>query len=268
MAAHCSGSWPLQPPQTISASRMVLSLLDRSVERAGGEAGRQHGRALGPRFDDDMARPLVGASAGSASMTSSTCKARSPLARCGRSLADGVRHVGDADDAVVAVGIGVLASATVAARSSARRARNSIVAAEAVRVGHEQAALGAVELDRQRGGGAARRSSSTMRDDRAGGEFAACRRRGSAPRPGSAALQRLAGDGARLVRRATACAGDARAPGPSRLTSSVIVVGADVEHRAAAALEVEGRVRVPALHARAHEAGGAADRRGRWRPRR
>ena len=47
---------------------------------------------------------------------------------------------------------------------------------------------------------------------------------------------------------------------PEQVDQRGDVVGADVEHRAAAALEEEGRVGVPGLHAAGHDARAAGDR--------
>src|SRR6476469_1308313 len=47
MEAQRSGSCPAHPPQTIIAVRMVMS----SIELAGGQARRQHGRALHGGFE-------------------------------------------------------------------------------------------------------------------------------------------------------------------------------------------------------------------------
>ena len=80
-SAHSSGSWPTQPPQTISALfHCSLSLV--SIELAEGRTRRQRGRALAGALDRDGAAAI--ARTWNASMTSSTWNASAPLQRCGR----------------------------------------------------------------------------------------------------------------------------------------------------------------------------------------
>ena len=86
-----------------------------------------------------------------------------------------------------------------------------------------------------------------------------CRRRGSAPRPAILAPLRGSLGMTRSLRGRGVDAGDARHRA-EQVDEVGDVVGPHVEHRPAAGLVVEGRVRVPALVAGAHEEGGAADR--------
>ena len=72
------------------------------------------------------------------------------------------------------------------------------------------------------------------------------------------AIERLAGDET-LAPRPRSDAGDA-AYRPEQVDEVGDVVGRHVEHRAAAGQVVEGRIRMPALVAGAHEEGGAAER--------
>ena len=81
------------------------------------------------------------------------------------------------------------------------------------------------------------------------------------------AASRLAGDRRASLRGVRRHAGDPRHR-PEQVDEVGDVVGRHVEHRPAARLVVEGRVRVPALVAGAHEEGGAGRPARRSRPRR
>ena len=170
--------------------------------------------------------------------------------------ADGVRHVGDADDAVVAVGIGVLGRRVPPVLPASRRSRSGR------RTGWDRARSGvasrAVDLDRPWRCVGTSKLMAIVHDG-AARRIPACPRHGSRPRPGSSCPC----SGSLVIVRCgaarVAIAGDAR-DRPEQVDEVGDVVGPHVEHRAAARGVVEGRARVPALVAGAHEEGGAGDR--------
>ncbi len=146
------------------------------------------------------------------------------------------------------------------------RGRDLDRAAEIIWVGDDQRALFAVDLDRSVPVARRRRSSSSS-----------TRRRRSTnvrtPVTWVATSTGMRGPGERLAADDALGArarGDARdaCHRPEQVDEIGDVIGAHVEHRAAAAEIVEGRARVPAFMARAHEEGGSADSAARSSPRR
>ena len=170
--------------------------------------------------------------------------------------ADRVRHVGDAEDAVIAVGIGVLRVGI--SRQSSAAVANSIVPPKKFGVGHDQRALLAVDFDRRVPVAGTsklivdraprRRSTKTQRARDMGRDLD----RNASPFSGSLVIIAL---GPRSGRDAA----DAR-DRPEQIDKVGDVVRPHVEHRPAAGEVVEAGLGMPALMARAHEEGGAADR--------
>ncbi len=130
--------------------------------------------------------------------------------------ADGVGHIGDADDAEIALGMAVLGRHRLPIVGGRRQLD---LAAEEVRVGHHQRAIGAVDLDR-RMAVARHVEAHGERDDGAGDELQRAGDMGRDLDRNLCALQRLAGDQPLVAERR----GDAatRRTGPSRLTRSVM----------------------------------------------
>ena len=168
--------------------------------------------------------------------------------------ADRLRHVGEADDAVVAVGVGALGRDFAPVFGSSRQLD---LAAEIVRVGNDERAGLAIEFDR---------SVPVPRDVEAH-----CHRdRRSArerQRPGDVrgdldgnarTRERLAGDET-LGPGSGRNAADARHR-PEEIDEVGDIIGSHVEHRAAAGEVIEAGIGMPALMARAHEERRAADR--------
>ena len=169
IAAPCSGSWPCHPPQAISAARIVRrpSASSSSPRRSAAAAapaarGGSRSRRPGP--------PRT--SAPNASITSSTCRASVAAARCGRSSRMARAMSATPDDAVVVVGV---AAWSIGTPPSRRRASRADLAAEPVGVGHDQRALGAVDLHRQV---AVRQTSKLRRRSTTAPETNSQRRRG------------------------------------------------------------------------------------------
>ncbi len=165
-----------------------------------------------------------------------------------------MRHVGEAEDAVIAVRVGVtgrdLAPVLVG--------RGELdLAAEVIGVGNEQRAFFAIELDRD---------VPVPRNVEAHGH----RDRGAADegqRPGDMRrdLDRNARSGHGLARDDALGPQPRRRPADARHRTEQIdevghVIGAHVEHRPAAVEVVEAGIGVPALMARTHEERRAADR--------
>ena len=169
--------------------------------------------------------------------------------------ADGMGHVGHPHDAVVAVGVGMLGRHLLPVLA---RRGDFDVAAEPVGVGHGERRFGPVDLDRPMAM-ARHVEAHHQGDHRAGMEFERPGRVGGHLHRDARSLQRLAGDQA-FAPRARGDAGDAldRAEQVDEIGD---VVGAHVEHRAAAGGIVERRARMPALMSRAHEERRAGDRR-------
>ena len=107
--------------------------------------------------------------------------------------ADRLRHVGDADDAVVAVGIGVLGRDLAPVLAAVAQFD---LAAEIVGVGHDQRARLAVELDRTVPVPGRRRSSSSIVTAAPLDEHQRAGDMGRDLDRDARALQRLAGDDA------------------------------------------------------------------------
>ena len=120
-ARTCSGSWPSQPPQTISASRTLIRFSRYAISPVARPAGIGAGRAQRLAI---ATMPRPSAERTNASITSSTCRpARRSPGAAGRR--DRMRHVGEAEDAVVAVGIECVGRhrLPVAARPGTARSR-------------------------------------------------------------------------------------------------------------------------------------------------
>ncbi|ENN84128.1 hypothetical protein RHSP_78414 [Rhizobium freirei PRF 81] len=168
--------------------------------------------------------------------------------------ADGMRHVGDAERAVVAVGIGC---GDLALGEFAALLQELHRAAETVRIGHDQRALGAVDFERHMLVAGDIEAHADLDDGTIGkGHDAGDMRRHM--HGDVLAVARLAGDDALLARR-DGKAGDLR-DGAEQVDEIGDVIGTHIEHRAAADFVIESRIRMPALMAGAHEGGGAADR--------
>ena len=148
----------------------------------------------------------------------------------GPARADRLRHVGEAEDAVVAVGVGVLGRDLAPVLG---RGRDLDLAAEIIRVGNDQRARLAVDLDRDDACAARRRSSSSSTPPRRSTKSSAPVTWVATSTGMRVPAQRLAGDDA-LGRGARRDAADAR-DGTEQVDEVGDVVGAHVEHRAAAA---------------------------------
>src|ERR1700722_15672515 len=145
--APSSGSWPLHPPQTMRASRMIelLSIDSRgvSVEFADPQADGQRGRALRPaRHGDEgpgFGRPLERLH------HFKYVKGKGATGAMGPIRPDRMGHVGCADDAIIAVGIGMFGFDP---RPGFLGGHDFDLSVEEIGVGHDERTLRAVNFER------------------------------------------------------------------------------------------------------------------------
>src|SRR5688500_9844242 len=141
--AHSAGSWPLQPPQTMSASRIEILLRKTSAEPAAVKIGSERRRTFRPRRHLDVPALLGGAGEGLHDLQHMERQVAAGPVRA--IFADRQRHVGNADAAIIAVGIGHVGGDLGPAAALAQVLND---AAEMIWVGHDECALRAVDLER------------------------------------------------------------------------------------------------------------------------